>query len=178
MEGYLDMAGTTPINAWPYPTDTDYVYLGAQAIESLADSIDTSVGSGLLAWTSWAPVLSSGWLNGNGVWTARYAQIGKIVIVSGYFVVGSTTTKGTTMTVTLPVTSSAITNMNGIVQFQTTAGGTMSVGQVFPASTSAINLNALGSAGTHVNVVSVSPTVPITWATNSVVSFTAIYQAA
>jgi hypothetical protein len=98
MEGYLDMAGTTPINAWPYPTDTDYVYLGAQAIESLADSIDTSVGSGLLAWVSYTPVLTATTTNptiGSSVFNAAYCKIGKTVhvrlnlTIGAGFVVGS-----------------------------------------------------------------------------------------
>ena len=37
------MAGTTTNFGFNYPTDTDYVYLGAQAIEDLAVEIDTDV---------------------------------------------------------------------------------------------------------------------------------------
>jgi hypothetical protein len=37
------MAGTTTHFGFDYPTDTDYVYLGAKAIEDLAKEIDTDV---------------------------------------------------------------------------------------------------------------------------------------
>jgi hypothetical protein len=37
------MAGTTTNFGFDYPTDTDYVYLGAKAIEDLAKEIDTDV---------------------------------------------------------------------------------------------------------------------------------------
>ena len=37
------MAGTTTNFGFDYPTDTDYVYLGAQAIEDLAKEVDTDL---------------------------------------------------------------------------------------------------------------------------------------
>jgi hypothetical protein len=172
------MATTTPINGWPVPTSTDLVTNGASAIESLGDAIDTSVGSGLQSWTSWSPVLSAGWLNGNGVWTARYAKLGQIVIATGYFVVGSTTTKGTGMTVTLPVTASEKNNINGVAWAGTSASSGFSMMHVFPATTSTVTFFANNSAGSYLASGSVSAAVPITWATNSVVSFTVIYEAA
>ena len=83
---------TTTNNGWVTPDNTAYVKDGASAIRSLGQSIDTSVGKGLLAWQTWAPVLSGGWANGNGVWNARYAQIGKTVHVAAFFTLGTTTT--------------------------------------------------------------------------------------
>jgi hypothetical protein len=71
-----------------------------------------------------------------------------------------------------------MTNVNGIVQFQTTAGNTMSVGQVFPTTVSSVNLNSINTAGTYTAVVSTGGVVPIVWAANSIVSFTVIYQTA
>jgi len=172
------MAGTTTNNGWDYPTSTDYVKDGATAIQTLATDIDTSVGTGLLAWQSWTPTLSNGWLNGNGVWTAKYAKLGKIVIATGYFVVGSTTTKGTNLDVNLPVTAATATNINGISWCGTTSSSGFSPLFVRPISTSGVNLFAQNSAGTYVAAGSVTATAPITWATNSVLSFTFIYEAA
>ena len=172
------MAGTTTNNGWTYPTSTDYVYLGAQAIQTLATGIDTSVGTGLLAWQSWSPTLSGGWANGNGTWTAKYVQIGKTVIATGYFVVGSTTTKGTGMNISLPVTAATATLVNGTAFCGTTASATLATLAVTPSSTSVIGISAVNTAGTYSLLATVAAAAPITWATSSVLGFTVIYQAA
>lgn len=172
------MAGTTTNNGWTYPTSTDYVYQGASAIQTLASGIDTSVGTGLLAWQSWSPTFSGGWANGNGTWTAKYVQIGKTVIATGYFVVGSTTTKGTGMIISLPVTAFNSTNINGSAWCGTTSSSGFSPLIVRPASTTTFTMIAHNAAGTYVTGADVASTAPITWATSSVVSFTCIYQAA
>ena len=172
------MATTTPNNGWAVPTSTDYVKDGALAIETLGDAIDTSVGTGLLAWQSWSPTLSGGWLNGNGTWTAKYAKLGKIVIATGYFVVGSTTTKGTSLIANLPVTALTTTNINGFAWCGTSSSSGFSPLIVRPASTTTFNLFASNAAGTYVAAGDVTATAPITWATGSVISFTAIYESA
>jgi hypothetical protein len=173
------MAGTTTNNGWDYPTSTDYVYQGALAIQTLAQDIDTSVGTGLLAWTSWSPTLSGGWANGNGVWTASYVQIGKTVIARGSFVVGSTTTKGTTLQVSVPVTAHA----NAVATAGTTANATVagtSTYQLtsFLSTTTAIELYAPNVSGTYLTRTTVTSAIPATWATSDVIRFHIVYQAA
>ena len=172
------MAGTTTNNGWDYPTSTDYVKDGALAIQTLATDIDTSTGTGLVAWTSWTPTLSGGWANGNGVWTAKYSQIGKRVIATGYFVVGSTTTKGTTLNVSLPVTAANLNNINGTAWCATTSSTGFAPLGVIPLTSTSIQLASVNAAGTNAVWASVTTTAPITWATSSVLSFTAIYEAA
>jgi len=91
------MAGTTTNNGWDYPTSTDYVKDGATAIQTLATDIDTSVGTGLLAWTSYTPVLTATVTNptiGNSVWDAAYCKIGKTVHVRMKLTLGSTFSAG------------------------------------------------------------------------------------
>jgi hypothetical protein len=86
------MAGTTTNNGWDYPTDTDYVYLGAQAIQTLADEIDTSTGAGLLAWVSYTPALTASTTSptiGSSVWDAAYCKIGKTVHVRIKLTIGA-----------------------------------------------------------------------------------------
>jgi len=173
------MAGVTTNNGWDYPTSTDYVKDGATAIQTLATDIDTSVGTGLLAWQSWAPTLSGGWANGNGTWTAaRYCKIGKTVIAAGYFVVGSTTTKGTVLTVSLPISSAEARNINGIAWCGVGFASTLSTLSVYPSSGSTVQLSAIGTAGAYTNLASVTATAPITWVTGSVISFSVIYEVA
>lgn len=174
------MATTTPLNGWPVPTSTDYVKDGASAIEALGDAIDTSVGSGLLAWQSWAPTLSGGWLNGNGVWTAHYAKLGKLVFVRARFVVGSTTTKGTNLQISLPVT--AAVNQSTVVAttqgFCTAGGVNTNILWGYLSGTTTVTLFAIGSAGTYINRANVTATVPATWATSDDFVYNIVYEAA
>lgn len=169
---------TTTNNGWTTPNDTDLVKDGALAIRTLGNGIDTSIGTGLIAWQSWTPTLSGGWLNGNGTWTAKYAKLGKNVIATGYFVVGSTTTKGTTLNVSLPVTAATSNNVNGTAWAGTTASTGLSTLHVLPSSTTVVQLAAVNTAGTYTTLAAVTTTAPITWATGSVFSFTAIYESA
>ena len=170
------MATTTPLNGWPVPTSTDYVKDGATSIEALGDAIDTSVGEGLLAWKSWAPTLSGGWANGNGVWSAKYAQIGKIVIANGFFTLGSTTTKGTILQVSLPVNAKDTLPIAGTGTMNV-AGSSTFIANVAIQSVSTFRINALNAAGTYANAVSVTATVPATWVTSDTFRFQITYEA-
>lgn len=171
------MATTTPINGWPVPTSTDFVKDGATAIESLGDAIDTSVGSGLLAWQTWAPTLAGGWANGNGTYTARFCQIGKTVHNSVRFVIGSTTTKGTDIRLNLPVTA-AFNNAQSFASANLRAGGVTTYGIVQFQSTNQIQILASNVAGTYLQGTTITATVPGTWATGETFTLDFTYQAA
>jgi hypothetical protein len=95
------MATTTTNNGWTIPQSTDLVTNGATAIATLGNGIDTSVGTGLKAWTAYTPTLT-GWGVGNGTWDSYYVQLGKTVIWRVQFTVGSTTTFGN-LSMTPPV---------------------------------------------------------------------------
>lgn len=170
------MAGTTTNNGWTYPTSTDYVKDGATAIQTLATGIDTSVGTGLKAWTTWAPTLSSGWLNGNGTWDANYAQVGKIVVVNAVFTIGSTTTKGTTLQVSLPVTAADTVGLVGTA-YANSGGSTYQLANLIQ-STTTLRLYAINAAGTYSAIVGITSAVPATWATGDVIRFQCVYEAA
>lgn len=172
------MATTTPNNTWPVPTSTDLVKDGAVAIEALGDAIDASVGTGLLAWQSWAPTLSGGWLNGNGVWYAKYVKIGKIVIATGYLTIGTTTTKGSGLVVSLPIAAVDARNINGPAFCGVSVASGLAPLQVFPTATTSVTLLCSGSAAAFVNLASVTSANPIAWVTGSVLSFTVAYEVA
>ena len=163
----------TANNSWPVPVSTDYVKNGYQAIDDLGDAIDTSVGTGLLAWTSWAPTLS-GWAAGNGTFDAKYAKIGKIVHVSFQFTVGSTTTKGASFTTTLPVTGRVA---NGGTAPARLIRSATYYGIVTAGTTTAV-VTALNSATSTVSSAAVSSTVPGTWTTGDSITFLLTYEAA
>jgi hypothetical protein len=170
------MAGTTTNNSWTYPTSTDLVKDGASAIQTLATGIDTSTGKGLVAWQTWAPTLSGGWLNGNGVWDAKYCQIGKSVLVSASFTLGTTTTKGTGLTCSLPVTAKNA-HQYGASVVSTVAGGSYPL-NVLNSSTTTFQLVVPNAAGTYVSNSTLSATVPATWATGNSFLFNLMYEAA
>lgn len=129
------------------------------------------------AWTTWAPTLSGGWTNGTGVWTAKYVQIGKTVIATGYFVAGNGL-KGTGLTISLPVTAANANNINGSAYGSVSLGATIKPLMVFIGSTTTFSLLALGSAAAYVDANQVTASAPLTWASGSIISFTITYEAA
>jgi hypothetical protein len=174
------MATTTPINGWAVPTSTDLVKDGAVAIETLGDAIDTSVGSGLLAWQTWAPTLSNTWANGNGVWNAKYCQIGKTVHVAASFTLGTTTTKGASLcVVSLPVTAAVTTRPTISSPCAVTVAGA-SGNLIWTAinSTTTLAMYVFNASVTFLTRNQVSSTVPGTWATNDVMQIAFTYEAA
>lgn len=173
---------TTTNNSWPIPVATDYVKDGWDAIADLGNGIDTSVGTGLLAWQSWAPTLSNGWLNGNGTWNAVYCQIGKTVHVRARFDFGSTTTKGTgALTVSLPVNAStspnSLANLSGL-SYLVCAGSGTTVGWWHINATNTAILSVLNTSGTYLSRNNVTSTAPATWTTNDVIHLALNYEAA
>jgi len=165
---------TTTNNGWDIPDSTDYVKDGYLAIDTLGQDIDTSVGTGLLAWTSWAPTLS-GWSAGNGTFDAKYAKLGKIVHVSFVFTVGSTTTKGASFTTTLPVTARIA--FGGLAPVRLIRSATY-YGVVSNNTTTSATVTAMNTATSTVSSAAVSSTVPGTWTTGDTITFTFTYEAA
>jgi hypothetical protein len=159
---------------------------GMFAVTTNDDELDYYNGSAWVpalpvgAWQSWAPVLSGGWSNGNGVWTAAYTQIGKTVHVRAKFVVGTLTTKGTGLDISLPVTA----NTNAVLAtsiycgYVVAGGGTTAQLSGFISTTTKITLNALNAAGTYLVRANVTATVPATWATADEIYFSFTYEAA
>jgi hypothetical protein len=168
---------TTTNNGWETPDDTDLVKDGALAMRTLGNGIDTSVGTGLLAWQSWAPTLGGGWLNGNGVWTAAFCQIGKTVHVFGAFTLGTTTTKGAILQITLPVAAAANRSNLTFTGRGSVAGSIFILPGRFPSNTS-MQLDVLNTGATYGTLAQVSATVPATWVTGDTFTFFATYQAA
>lgn len=130
--------------------------------------------AGMGAWTSFTPTLTS-WGVGNGVWDSFYTQIGKTIIWRCKFTAGSTTTFAGSPTLTLPWNAkSATLNQPFVVNLG--AGGTISMGIGYIATTSTVNFVAQNSAGTYLTNATISATVPGTWANSNVLSFVAIYE--
>lgn len=171
---------TTTNNGWETPDDTDLVKDGALAMRTLGNAIDTSVGTGLLAWQSWAPTLSGGWANGNGTWEAFYVKIGKIIHVDAAFTLGSTTTKGTTLTMSLPVTA----KRPGTNSSRTIGNAIAFLGSGFHAltmlqnATTTVTLYAINSGTAYAQAASITTAIPATWGTGDRLHVSLTYEAA
>jgi hypothetical protein len=172
------MAGTTANNAWPYPTDTDYVYLGAQAIEALADGIDASTGTGLLAWTTYTPTFTNFTLGNGTITLAKFKQLGKLVFVKVLVTLGSTSSVSGRIGFSLPVTATADNTDRAINSAGLLAGGVSATGFVAIGTTTRADLYALLASGTYVTNTNTSSTIPGTWAAASTWSATFTYEAA
>ena len=172
------MATTTPLNGWPVPTSTDYVKDGASSIESLGDAIDTSVGTGLLAWTTYTPTLSgTGWSLGNGTLTGRSAKLGKIVCAEIMLTFGSTTVAGSAVpTVSLPSNANTTISPNPAqVTIADTSAGQTFIGQGSIGSTG-VTANVGEASGTYTSLTGLRAGVPMTWATSDEIRWTLTYE--
>ena len=173
------MAGTTTNNGWDYPTSTDLLKDGALAIQTLATDIDTSVGTGLLAWTSYTPTFTNLTLN-NGTIDFKYVQIGKTVHVRGLLTWGSTTSAtASALSISTPVTATGTSGAPVVGHARFSDIGTENyVGCVVLASSTAFAVNAINAAGTYTALRSVTNAVPMTWVSTDQLSILATYQAA
>jgi len=132
------------------------------------------------AWKSYSPTLSGGWTNGNGVWTSAYIQIGKTVHYRGKFVVGSTTTKGTTLNVSLPVTAAA----DALVSSSTTSGFAIVAGVNtallwgYVGSTTTMTMFALDASTTYLRRSGIDASTPGVWTAADQFNFSITYEAA
>ena len=131
---------------------------------------------------AWTPTLTN-ITQGNGTLVARYGQIGKLVV--GYFVLtfGSTTSITGTPQISYPVTMSTsypatVDQPQGIANFQDT--GTALYSGVVNAyrNNGTWFLYPWNASGTYLGQSNLSSTVPFTWTTNDVISFTFCYEAA
>jgi hypothetical protein len=126
------------------------------------------------AWTSWSPTLSGGWLNGNGTWDAKYVQIGKTVHAYGKFTVGSTTTKGTDMRISLPVTAASSLQ---VFPAYSVVGATQYSLSIRLENTTELRV-ITHDVVSYVRSVQITATVPATWATGNILAFQITYEAA
>lgn len=172
------MATTTPNNGWSVPQSTDYVKDGASAIETLGDAIDASVGTGLLAWTSYTPTFTNFTLGNGTITLAKYAKLGKIVTVKLLVTLGSTSSVAGRIGISLPVTATSDNTDRAVSPAGLIAGGVSATGFAALGATTRVDLYALLASGTYVTNTNISSTVPGTWTTGNTFSTVFTYEAA
>jgi hypothetical protein len=172
------MAGTTTNNGWDYPTSTDLLKDGALAIQTLATDIDTSVGTGLLAWTSYTPTFANFTL-GNGTISFAYSQVGKVVNVRGIITLGTTSVMGTNPTISTPVTAFTASGGPPVGQCVLSDTGTGAYPSLITLnSTTTFLMYATNTAGTYALRTGLQSNVPFVWTSTDVIYIQATYQAA
>ena len=170
--------GTTPNYSWPYPESSDYVADGATAIENLADAIDTTVGGlestvdSITEWTSFTP----SWTNltvGNATQDWRYTYLNKLLIITGYIQLGSTSSVALAPYFTFPTGSSATTSYGTAVMLD--SGTAERQGTCFVINGfNRLQFGVYTVAGSLINRSNVSATYPHTWTTNDLLGATLV----
>lgn len=174
--------GTTTNNAWPYPASTDPAGNGATNIQQLAQGIDTSVGTGLLAWTDYDTFTlgGTGWTWGSPTKNGRYSQLGKMVHFDYTITIVGTPTMGTgAPSFSLPVAA----NTNTSEYMSTMTFADVSSGIVYAMNFSIENTTAVGYiqtvSGTNIRVQGwTSTTTPASLAAGDIIRLTGWYEAA
>ena len=136
------MGGTTPKYGLPYPSGTDRLMDGDNAIQALAEKVELVLGNSGAAWTNYTPTYQgfTGTTN-----LARYFQMGKLIVVAVHATVSAVTSN---MIVSLP---KPIDGTTGAMQWQIPIGcaiacpdgSTQTFGGVWPGH--ALNLARLGT---------------------------------
>lgn len=134
------------------------------------------------SWTSYTPTITAAGGSptaGNGTWTAKYYQVGKIVHVQASLTWGTTTSFGTgTVQWSLPVTASAIVPSHVGTAFLIDASVGRLIGSVeLQTTTTFIIVSAFRSAMTNPGDI-VTGALPFTWVTTDELRFELSYEAA
>jgi len=167
---------TTTNYGWSTPDNTAYVKDGASAIRTLGSAIDTTAANTWKAWTAYTPAFQNLTV-GNGTSSFYYMQIGKTVHVRGRFVLGTTSSVGTSVNIAMPVTISSTYGFLQHIGHATYLGSTSNGGSLNLIDTTNVRLFIWGSAGTYINLVDSSATVPFTWANTNQLIINATYEA-
>ena len=130
-------------------------------------------------WQDWTPSYTNLTV-GDGSISARYTQIGKLVIARFRFDLGSTSTIGTGPAISLPIDA-----VNGDANGPPlgTAICKDSTGAWFAATaiqsgTTDVGINLYDPSGTYISSLAVTATAPFTWTTSDILSFAIAYEAA
>lgn len=133
------------------------------------------------AWQSWTPTFTNLTI-GNGSYTARYRQIGKVVYLRLTITMGSTSSVGTNPSFTLPVAATSYGASVGEVLYGQAvyldAGTNSYMGAIGLNSTTVSNFYRFGVSGGNITKGGLSSTTPFTWGNTDEMNVTGAYEAA
>ncbi len=131
-------------------------------------------------WTTWSPTYGNMTI-GNGTVVSRFVEVGNLVVAEFDFLLGSTSSVGTSPTVSSPVTATtSYGNGNHIVATASLLedGVIRYMGQVRMTNTTTFFIFAQDASATHLKSAGITATVPFIWGTNDRITFTAILEKA
>lgn len=131
-------------------------------------------------WQTWTPTYTNLTV-GNGTVVSRYVQIGKTIHAVFEITFGSTSSMGTGPTISLPVTAASTytTPRHNLGPAYILDAGTIAFqAAVRLESTTTASVGVLAAGATHLTQANITATVPMTWTTSDLLSFTASYEAA
>jgi len=157
-------------------TYTSGLVLTAASLNKIGEDVNI-IGA---AWSNFTPTLSGGWALGNSTYTAKYIQYGRNVAFYAVITIGSTATKGTTLTAALPVTAADSGAYIGVQASATDTGTAFFPMTIAPSGspTTTVEIGAMTAGGTYVGFSGVTSTVPFTWATSDIIAYGGFYEAA
>lgn len=132
------------------------------------------------SWQSWTPT----WTNltvGNGTVTAKYVQVGKSIQFKLSLVFGSSTAVSGSVSVTLPVTSTALVGSGvplGSARLIDISAGLFYVGFATHLSTTTMKVSWSGASGSGQIETNLSNVSPVTWAVSDEFQINGFYEAA
>jgi hypothetical protein len=150
---------------------------GLSAGQILTAATMNSIGA---AWEAYTPTLS-GWTQGNGVFTAAYCQINKLIVYRGTFVGGSTTVQADFFDISFPVAANGYydTYKQPLVAanyYDNSTGANYTLQGLWISST--IRLGALNTSATYAQANNLGSGVPAVYGTGDFISWTVAYEAA
>ena len=146
--------------------------------EAWVDTVTNNLNGYEAAWTDYTPT-TTGITVGNGTLNGKYLKIGKTIIWSTYFVLGTTSAVTGTPTFTFPFTAQGnVVGPQMFCQFIDAAPVlNLYPGMVSPSTTLA-QCFAINTAGTYALYTGPSATVPFTWAVNDQILVAGVFQLA
>jgi len=135
------------------------------------DGVDVS---SLGTWQDWTPTITNG-TQGNGTITARYVQLGKLVIANFLFQLGSTSSITGDFNFSLPVTA-ANANVYG-ASLNLIEDGVKDIMGLPALTTTSFYCRAASSDTANVSNRSLSSNTPFTWGTGDKVIAGCYYEA-
>jgi len=143
---------------------------------AVGDKIPVAFANAFGAGTAYTPTIGgSGWAVGNGTLSGQYAQVQKLVLFQCKFVIGSSTTKGTALTLSLPVQAANTYNPVPVDCLLACAGNSYRGFAYIPPGGTVANIYTQGTLGVAADLTSTNPA---TWTTGNYINFGGWYWAA
>lgn len=142
---------------------------------------DGLIGSGT-AWTSWTPTYTNLTV-GNGTHASKYQTFGKFTFYRMSFVLGSTSTVGTSVTFTWPNTAVSYPNIANDIDVvgygSVLDSGTQAYDlAVAMATTTTGRLYIKDSASTSLKLTDITASLPMVWTTSDTLTASGFYESA